>query len=274
MNTALITGSSSGFGRLTADTFFAKGWNVAATMRRPDISKGPPGSSRMAVLRLDVTDNSSIEAALADCISRFGTIDVLVNNAGYGLHAMFEQSSEDSIRRIFETNVFGTMNVTRAVLPHMRRQGSGRIINVTSMGGIFGVPGNAAYSATKFAIQGLTEALALEYANWGIEVKSVLPGAFSRTGFARNAENLTLEGESQLSEHSRKLREFLTRQMNQGNAQDPQVVADKIFLCATQNTPTHNPAGEDAEATIELMNLLPTHQHFLDAIRQRFLPST
>ena len=137
--TVLITGCSSGFGKLTAKTFATSGWNVVATMRKPERDDELRHLDGVLVTALDVTDQQSIARAVGEAIERFGSIDVLVNNAGFGGHTVFEQATDEAIRAMFETNVFGVMNVTRAVLPHMRRQKAGRVINVSSVSGLLGV---------------------------------------------------------------------------------------------------------------------------------------
>ena len=161
--TVLITGCSSGFGRLTAKTFHERGWNVIATMRSPENETELTQLDGVLVTRMDVTDPDSVTLAVDGGIGRSGAIDVLVNNAGFGGHALFEQFSDESVRAMYDTNVFGLMNVIRAVLPHMRRQDEGCVINITSVSGLLGTPTSAIYSSTKFAVEGLTEALALEY---------------------------------------------------------------------------------------------------------------
>ena len=139
--TVLITGCSSGFGKLTAWTFHDKGWNVVATMRAPERVPELADDDRMLVLKLDVTDPDSISAAFAAARARFGRIDAVVNNAGYGGDGLFEQASDTDIRAMFETNVFGPMNVMREALPEMRAAANGAIVNVTSMAGHLGPAG-------------------------------------------------------------------------------------------------------------------------------------
>ncbi|MEL7541561.1 MAG: SDR family oxidoreductase [Pseudomonadota bacterium] len=271
-NTVLITGCSSGFGKLTAETFQARGWNVVATMRTPSKSKGLSSSDTMLVTRLDVNDPASIDEAVERGRARFGEIDVLVNNAGFGTNAMFEQSSDADIRAMFETNVFGLMNTSKAVLPHMRTQGSGCIINVTSMAGLIGLPGNSVYCASKFAVEGLTEALAQEYRDLGINVKSIAPGAFASTAFTDNVTTRVSDGDAQLRDYSEKLRAHFTSLTQEGGPQNPQLVADKIFECATETTPVHNPVGIDAEGLVKAMNSVDSRETFIQMMAGRLLP--
>ncbi len=273
-NTVLITGCSSGFGKLAANTFRDRGWNVVATMRSPHKETELTELDNVLVNRLDVTDPASIETSIQEGIDRFGAIDSLVNNAGFGSNALFEQSTDESIRNIYETNVFGLMNVMRAVLPHMRERGSGSVINVTSMAGLIGLLGNSVYSSSKFAVEGLTEALALEYKPLGIQIKSVAPGAYVTTEFLNNTDNYIESGDPQLQEHSQKLRDHFANIIAAGDPQDPQEVADKIYECATSETPVHNPVGADAERLSGLIDSSPTRQDFVVAMEQMLLPAS
>ena len=267
--TVLITGCSSGFGKLSAKTFAKSGWNVVATMRSPERDDELKHLDGVLVTALDVTDPQTVAAAVNVAIERFGSVDVLVNNAGFGGHTVFEQATDEAIRAMFETNVFGVMNVTRAVLPHMRRQKAGCVINVSSVSGMLGSPTTSIYNATKFAIQGFTEALAFEYAPLNIKAKTVAPGAFSATGFNANVKDNLTAGDAELVAHATRLREALRAAIEgsnpDGTPQDPQIVADKIFECATADTPIHNPVGADAEALMGMMDGVP-RQQFLDGI--------
>lgn len=181
MNTMLITGASSGYGLETARYFHEQGWRVIATMRRPQ-PEILPTSDRLIVLPLDVTDAASIAA----CLAAAGPIDALVNNAGIGLVGAFEASPMAHIRKLFETNTLGTMAMTQAVLPAMRQQGGGVIVNVTSSVALGSFPFAAPYTATKTAIEGFSGALALELEAFGIRVKLVEPGLAPTTRFGAN----------------------------------------------------------------------------------------
>lgn len=270
--TVLITGCSTGFGKLAAHTFAEKGWNVIATMRSPEKEKDLAASDKMLVTRLDVSDQSSIKGAIDLGLETFGGLDVVVNNAGYGSNAMFEQSPDASIRAMYETNVFGVMNVMREALPHLRRQGSGRVINVTSMAGLLGLPGNGVYSSSKYAVEGLTEALAMEYRDLGVLFKTIAPGAFSTTAFMDNIESRVADGDDQLREHSEKLRAHFASLAHGGTPQDPQMVADKIYECATEDTPVHNPVGADADGLNGLIDASESREALINVIAARFLP--
>lgn len=274
--TVLITGASSGFGQLAAKRFQREGWNVVATMRSPEEDQELGNLSNVVVTRLDVTDTESISDAVRLAVETFGTIDVLVNNAGYGGHAVFEQATNTDIRAMYDTNVFGVMNVARAVLPLMRQQKSGCVINVTSMAGMIAAPTISVYASSKHAVEGLTEGMAYDYKPLGIRVKSVLPGAYPTTRFNSNTNDELCSGDDQLVEHAEVLHSHLqevAKQMaNQGGEfADPQEVADKIFECATSDTPIHNPVGSDAEMIVEMLQS-GTRQDFISQFEQMVLP--
>jgi len=188
MKNVLITGCSSGYGLETARYFHAQGWNVLATMRTPR-AEVLPNSARLRVLSLDVTKPESIAAVL----EASGPIDVLVNNAGIGLFGAFEVTPMSTVREVFETNTFGAMAMTQAVIPQMRARRSGVIVNVTSSATLAPYPLVAAYTASKMAIEGFTGSLAFELAEFGVRVKLVEPGYGPSTAFAKNSGS-RLEG--------------------------------------------------------------------------------
>lgn len=183
--TWFVTGASSGFGRAIAEHALEQGHAVVATARDPsrieDLAARAP--DRTLAIRLDVTHAGEAEAAVAAAVSAFGRIDVVVDNAGYGIVGAVEETDDPTLRAIMETNFFGAAAVIRAVLPQLRAQASGAIVNISSLGGQLSYPGFGAYSASKFALEGLSEALAAEVAPLGIKVMIVEPGAF-RTEFA------------------------------------------------------------------------------------------
>ena len=183
MKTILITGASSGIGLATAKHFQAAGWNVVATMRNPDSVPELQSLDRLIVLPLDVTDLSSIQAAVNATLEQFGSLDVLLNNAGYGLVGPMEAVTPAQLERQFATNVYGPIYTMQACLPHFRERKAGLIMNVTSVGGRLALPFNSLYHGTKFALEGLSESLALELAPHGIQVKLIEPGGV-RTDFA------------------------------------------------------------------------------------------
>ncbi|MDL2399144.1 SDR family oxidoreductase [Rhizobium mayense] len=192
--TVLITGASSGIGKASAKLFHGKGWNVVATMRSPDKETELTALDDVLVTWLDVSDQQSIAAAVSAGIDRFDRIDALVNNAGYGQYGVFEGVPPEKIRQQFDVNVFGVMDVTRAILPHLRANRAGTIVNVSSGAGLFTLPMISLYCASKFALEGFTEALAYELLDLNIGVKLVIPhGGVSETRFSqRSAEDNAL----------------------------------------------------------------------------------
>jgi NAD(P)-dependent dehydrogenase (short-subunit alcohol dehydrogenase family) len=194
-NTVLITGASSGIGRATAELFAARGWNVIATMRTP---RDIPDTF---VTRLDVEKPETIRAAIDAGIARFGRIDAVVNNAGYGLFGVFERTPEEKVREQFEVNVFGVMNVVRAVLPHFRKNRRGRIVNVSSGAGVFALPMISLYTASKFALEGFSESLSYELAALGIGVKIVEPGGVTSTNFGSRSAKEAASPSSEIRDY-------------------------------------------------------------------------
>lgn len=185
MSTILITGASSGFGLESARLFAAKGYNVVATMRNIAAVPELDGQPNVLVTHLDVQDPESIQAALNTAIGRFGHIDALVNNAGFSLWGVFESLPRKKIQEQFDVNVFGVMDVTRAILPHFRERQQGVIVNVSSGAGVFGLPMISAYNASKFALEGFSESLSYELLSQGIVVKIVEPGGVLDTQFSQ-----------------------------------------------------------------------------------------
>lgn len=191
--TVLITGCSTGIGNAAARTFQQQGWNVIATLRNPASGHGLEGLENVLVTTLDVTDPDSIASAIAAGLERFGQIDALINNAGFGSYGIFEGASDASVRSVYETNVFGVMNVTRAVLPHMRERRQGQIINISSAGGFFALPTMSVYCSSKFALEGFSEGLSHELAPLGIRVKLIEPGGVLTTNFDSRATALAAD---------------------------------------------------------------------------------
>lgn len=186
MKTVFITDCSSGIGKATAKLFAANGWNVVATMRQPEKEAELTNSPNVFLARLDVQDCDSITRAVESGIARFGTINALINNAGFSLGGVFESIPRERIHEQFAVNVFGVMDVTRTLLPHFRKNKGGYIINISSRAGLVGLPMNALYCASKFALEGLSESLAYELASQNITVKLVEPsGGVSNTEFGK-----------------------------------------------------------------------------------------
>ena len=259
MNTVLITGSSTGIGKVTALFFQQKGWNVAATMRTPSKEKELPNLERVICPKLDVLDNVSIKTAIAETIEKFGRIDVVVNNAGYGLVGPFEASTDEQIKRQFDTNVFGIMNVTRAILPHFRENQSGVIINVASMGGRLTFPLYSLYHGTKWAVEGFSEALQYELDQFNIRVKIVEPGAIKTDFYDRSQDLMKKEGLIAYDTYVNRI--FPKLQDAGAQAIGPEVVAKKIYRAATDHTKkVRYPVGSGAPALLFMRRLLPTHR--------------
>lgn len=216
-----ITGTSTGFGRLLAEQVLAAGECVAVTAR--DLKKVAELADRYpqhaCLIRLDVTRPEEAASAVEEAIRAFGHIDVLVNNAGYGLVAAQEEATEDEIHHQVATNVFGVIHVTRAVLPHMRKQRKGHIVNLSSVAGLVGTPGLGYYNLTKFALEGMSEALALEVAPFNIHVTAIEPGPF-RTDFAGRSAVFTPGEMPEYAESAGKTRTML-RQANGTQKGDP-----------------------------------------------------
>lgn len=184
--TVLITGCSSGIGKKAAYYYAELGWNVVATMR--EVSMGADlAQAGITVLQLDVQNKDSIAQALEQAIDKFGRIDVLVNNAGFGLFGVFESIPDEKIRQQFDVNLFGVMDVTRSLLPHFRQNKAGVIVNISSGAGVFTLPMLSLYCASKFALEGFSEALSYELLPLGIQVKLVEPGGVVSTNFGQRS---------------------------------------------------------------------------------------
>src|SRR5271168_821736 len=184
--TVLITGTSSGYGKATAELFLDRGWNVVATMRQPKPDILHSQSDRLKVVPLDVTNSGSVNKAIAEAVSTFGTIDVLVNNAGIGIVGAFEATPIATVREVFETNTFGAMAMTHAVMPLFRERRRGVVVNVTSSVTLARMPLAAAYTASKAAIEGFTGSLAFELQYFNVQAKLVEPGYGPTTNFTSN----------------------------------------------------------------------------------------
>jgi NAD(P)-dependent dehydrogenase (short-subunit alcohol dehydrogenase family) len=241
MKTILITGCSSGFGLETARHFLERDWHVVATMRTPRNDVLPP-SARLRVLQLDVTDAPSIRKA----VEAAGPIDVLVNNAGFGAPAPFELTSMETVRALFETNTFGTMALTQAVLPQMRERKSGVVVNVTSSVTYKPLPLVGVYRAAKAAVNAFTESLASEVEPFGVRVRIVLPGSSGETRF-RETARANLRGiEDEV--YGEFMRQAIARMAEStGPGTRSKDVAEAVWRAATDpSAPLHIPAGVDA----------------------------
>jgi NAD(P)-dependent dehydrogenase (short-subunit alcohol dehydrogenase family) len=251
MSSVLITGCSSGYGKATAQAFLTEGWDVIATLRRPqhDLFDGP--SERLRVLALDVTDDESIHSALDEAIAAFGGIDVLVNNAGIGQFSPLETTSQKTIKSVFETNTFGVIAMIQAIVPHMRERGAGTIINVTSAVTFGAKPLNSVYAASKFAVDGLSEALYFELAPFGIHVKMVEPGYGPQTAFTPNTL-AAADDNAFTPPYQAQLDAMRSRLKGGSNSTTDDDVARAVLRCATETSDQlRTPAGADAIASAE-----------------------
>lgn len=244
--TVLITGTSSGFGKLTAELFANNGWQVIATMRDITKDSGLADLENVFVTSLDVRKAESVVEAIEKGIARFGSIDAVVNNAGYGTYGFLEETDEEDFTNLFNTNVFGPIRVIKATLPHLRKNG-GSIVNVSSIAGLIGAPMMATYSASKFAIDGLTEALAYELNEFGISVKSVAPGGFN-TNFQSSSILSLGDKKEELNDSRDGFIAFTSQRrakMKDQPTSDPNDVAKQIYKCITEETGLRNPVGDD-----------------------------
>jgi len=257
-----ITGTSQGFGKELVHAALFRGDFVIATSRTPDkvLSDFPEGKDHLLALPLDLRDPVQIHSVVSQAISRFGRIDVLVNNAGYGLLGAIEEVTDKEIADIYEINVFGLLRVTRAILPYLRKQRSGHIVNISSIVGLIGCPGGGLYSSTKFAIAGLSESLSLEVAPFGVHVTIVEPGPF-RTDFLGSSIVITDKIIPDYEQTS--LRTYAVE--NHGNqAGDPSLGAKVIIQAVlSENPPLHLLLGTSAyeKANKKLEDL---HKDFSD----------
>ena len=250
---AVITGSSSGIGLDSALVLARNGYITYATMRSPEkdtsIKEAVQNESLpIKVVQLDVTDDTSVKNAIDHIISEAGGIDVLVNNAGYSLGGALEDLSMEEIKSQYETNLFGLIRVTQAVLPTMRKQRSGRILNISSGAGIFGFPGHSAYVSTKFAVEGLSESIAYELEPFGIKVILIEPG-FVRTNFIR-AMVVAQKAQDPASPYSKLMQKLMANASELAkNASDADFVANIILDAASNPSPSlRYLAGKDVES--------------------------
>ena len=255
MATWFITGAARGLGLAIAQRALAAGDNCVATARSAAHVEaafaGSPARGRVLPVALDVTEEPQARAAVAAAVAEFGGIDFLVNNAGRGLLGAVEEACAAEVRTIFETNVFGVLNVIRAALPHMRARRSGHIVNIGSMGGFAQVAGWGVYGATKFALEGLSEAMYAELAPLGISVTIVEPGSF-RTNFLDGSSlTTTVNEDPDYAETAGRVRRAVGGS-NGGQPNDPARGADAIFQAVTsENPPLRLQVGPDAVAMVE-----------------------
>jgi NAD(P)-dependent dehydrogenase (short-subunit alcohol dehydrogenase family) len=269
--TVLITGTSSGYGKATAELFLDRGWNVVATMRRPEPDVFATLSDRLKILPLDVTDADSISKAIADGVAAFGAIDALVNNAGIGLASAVEATPDSTVREMFETNTFGVFATCRAVIPQMRKQGHGVIINVTSSTTIGVMPLVAIYAASKCAVEGFTESLSYELAGFNIKARLVEPGYAPTTNFTANGgprmQGLIPADYGAFAQSCfAKMASYPTPYCTEAE------VAEATFSAATDEGGTiRYPAGADTKL-LAALRWTTSEDHYLGKMREMFGP--
>lgn len=246
--TWFITGASRGLGLNVTEAVLKTGDNVVATVRKnPEELAAKFGNTpNLHVVTMDTTNEEQTIAAAASAIAKFGKIDVLVNNAGYGLLSAVEEATAKEVFDNFNVNVFGVLNTTRAILPYMRERRLGHIINISSVGGLSAYFGWGVYGSTKFAIEGITEALALELAPLGIHATVVAPGFF-RTNFLDESSLTRTENViDDYSETVGEMRKFATIANNNQPGDPKKLAAAFIKLAASENPPVHLPLGSDS----------------------------
>lgn len=267
--TVFITGASSGIGAATARHFAAQGWNVVATMRSPEDGADLAGD-HVLVTRLDLLDSDSIYSAVSSAIERFGSIDVLVNNAGYGAYGPFEATPMSALRRQFEVNFFGLAELIKAVLPGMRELKSGTIVNVSSVGGRFVLPFGTLYHSSKWAVEGLSEALHFEVRLFGGRIKIVEPGGVN-TDFG--GRSFVFTNDDKLDAYQplvQALTEALENPDTSGN-QEPEEVAEVIWTAATDDSDQlRYISGAGAKATLSARYSIEQDETFVASQLKRY----
>jgi NADP-dependent 3-hydroxy acid dehydrogenase YdfG len=266
--TILITGASSGIGKATAILFQKKGWNVIATMRKPEEERELSTLENVLVTHLDVTDAETITKAVALGIGQFGKIDVLLNNAGYGAYGPLEATPIEKIERQFGTNVIGLLNTTKAVLGHFRQNKSGVIINISSVGGKITFPLGTLYHGTKFAVEGISEALHYEMNAIGVKVRIVEPGMVA-TDFG--GRSFDFNNDETLAEYQGLVQGvFAGFGSAQESASTAASIAEVIYRAATDDSDQlRYPAGKDAEMLLSKRQA-ENDETFLKDIKNQF----
>ncbi|MCV7424465.1 SDR family NAD(P)-dependent oxidoreductase [Mycobacterium yunnanensis] len=250
MSTWFITGTSRGFGRLLVAAALEAGENVVATARRPEGVAGAfsDAGDRLSVQALDVGDEEQAASAVENAVRRFGGVDVVVNNAGYGVFGAIEEVSDAEVRSIFDANVFGVLNVTRAVLPTLRAQGSGHIVNIGSSAGIAVGAGRGIYGATKFAVEAISEALRAELAPLGIKVSVVEPGSFRTDFLAHHEQRRPRTSDDAYTETVGALQHAIDGLEGKQPGDPGKAVAAIRALAAADDPPLRLPLGSDSVA--------------------------
>jgi NAD(P)-dependent dehydrogenase (short-subunit alcohol dehydrogenase family) len=269
--TVLITGTSSGYGKATAELFLEKGWNVVATMRSPKAGVIAGPADRLKIVPLDITRPETIREAIAAAVSAFGSIDVWINNAGIGMASAVEVTPDGVIRELFETNTFGVFSACREIIPQMRSQGHGVIVNVTSSVTIGVMPLVAVYAASKFAVEGYTESLSYELQPFNIKVRLVEPGYGPTTSFTANG-GPRMQGLIP-ADYGAFAQATFTKMANYPTAYCTEAeVADAAYAAATdEGSQLRYPAGADTKMLAEL-RWSTSEDHYLGRMREMFAP--
>ena len=254
--TVLITGTSSGIGRAAVKAFSDKGWRIAATLRTPAKETEMQTWPGVKLYALDVTDTVSIDSAINTVIADFGQIDVLVNNAGYGVDGVFEAMTDETIERQFNTNVFGLMRMTRALIPHMRQRKSGTIIQIASMGGRLAFPLFSIYHGTKWAVEGFTEALQFELNPFNIRLKLIEPGAIKTAFYGAGREMVKPTTTADYDDFVAQCDKV--NQESGAKGESAELVANAIYKAAIDGSRNMRyPVGAPAPLLLRLRKLLP-----------------
>jgi len=233
MKTVFITGASSGIGRETVKYFLKKGWQVAATMRNPKIETEFGNFENIKLFKCDVTNSEDIKSVVKESILTFGEVDVIVNNAGFYTIGPFEAASDNQISQQLDTNLKGLMLITREFLPHFRQKKSGIIINISSIAGLMAMPIQSLYHASKWGVEGFSEALQYELRAFGIKVKIIEPGVIKTDFYGRSKTVMSDENTKEYNEYSNKVIDILIRHGENGS--DAEKVAETIYKAASDN---------------------------------------
>ena len=268
VKTTLITGTSSGIGKETAKLFLEKGWNVIATRRDTEKENDLDNFDNVLITKLDVCDIDSIKNSIKLGIEKFGEIDVIVNNAGYGAMGILEEFDREGIKRQMDVNVLGLIDTTKEIIPHFRKNKKGVIINVSSILGKVTFPLSSLYCASKFAVEGFSEGLSYEMSKIGVKVKIIEPGAIKTDFATRSFDYRVNDNLVEYGNISNSLMSALGPAIE--NAPNPKIVAEKIFEAATDDTNTlRYLVGEDAKFFEKNRKDLG-EEEFVNSIKKQF----
>lgn len=260
---AFVTGASSGFGLLTSVALAGEGYRVLASMRNLDnrgrleaAAKEAGVTDRIEIVQLDVTDFSAVETVIQDVIHRYGRIDLLVNNAGYAAGGFTEELAVEEWRRQFETNFFGLVAVTKAVLPSMRERRSGKIVNISSISGRIGFPSMGPYVASKFAVEGFSESLRLEMLPYGVHVVLIEPGSYKTDIWSKGLGAVTIHPNSPYAKEMKAILKYVNQVAETAPAPD-EVIRQIVQVAKSPSPKLRYPVGKGVKLGIFLKNVLP-----------------